>query len=251
VIREHFVSEAALKIVLELRREHPGYGLRKLHRSLLAHSLSIGRDRLRNLLKVNGLLHKVKARLYVRTTHSRHPFSLFPNALKSLVITGPEQVWVSDTTCLSIDRRHYFLAVVTDAYSRKIMGWSLGERNTSELACTALEQALASREYPERELIHHSDRGIQYCANAYRNLLRRAGLKISCTETGDPRENAIAERVFRTLKHEYGLRNPIRNLASALRLILSIVARYNGSRMHAACGYRTPQYQHSSPTLRV
>jgi transposase InsO family protein len=96
--------------------------------------------------------------MLTRGAHVSLPFSLFPNALKSLVITGPEQVWVSDTTCLSIDRRHYFLAVVTDAYSRKIMGWSLGERNTSELACTALEQALASREYPERELIHHSDR---------------------------------------------------------------------------------------------
>jgi putative transposase len=245
------VSAAALKIVLELRREHPGYGLRKLHRSLVSHRVNIGRDRLRKLLKSNGLLHKAKVRLYVRTTNSRHPFSLFPSLLKSLVITSPEQVWVADTTCLSIDRRHYFLAVVTDAYSRKIMGWSLGERNTSELVCAALEQALAAREYPERELIHHSDRGIQYCANAYRALMRRAGLKISCTETGDPRENAIAERVFRTLKHEYGLRKPIRNVDSALRLILSIVARYNGSRMHAACGYRTPIHQHSCPTLRV
>lgn len=245
------MSAAALKIVIELRREHPGYGLRKLHRKLLEHQINIGRDRLHKLLKSNGLLHKAKARFYVRTTNSQHAFSLFPNVLKSLVITGPEQAWVSDITCLSINRRHYFLAVVTDAYSRKIMGWSLGERNTSELACAALEQALAAREYPERELIHHSDRGIQYCANAYRGLLRRAGLKISCTETGDPRENAIAERVFRTLKHEYGLRKPIRNVESALRLILSIVARYNGSRMHAACGYKTPQHQHSSQTRSV
>jgi putative transposase len=251
VIRERFVSAAALKIVIELRREHPGYGLRKLHRSLVAHRINIGRDRLHKLLKSNGLLHKVKARLYVRTTNSKHPYTLYPNLLKSRVVTGPEQVWVSDITCLSIDRRHHFLAVVTDAYSRKIMGWSLGERNTSELACAALEHALAARQYPERELIHHSDRGIQYCANAYRHLLRRAGLKISCTETGDPRENAIAERVFRTLKHEYDLRKPIRNVDSALRLILSIIARYNGSRMHAACDYRTPQHQHSRSTLRV
>src|SRR5690606_10754814 len=131
----------------------------------------IGRDRLRQLLKNEGLLFKArKKRLYVKTTDSRHPYLLYPNLLKGLFIQRPEQAWVADITYIRVQGVPLYLALVSDAYSRKIMGWNLSEKNTSHSACKALQYAWDNRTYESETLLHHSDRGIQYCCGEYRML---------------------------------------------------------------------------------
>lgn len=132
-LEKRVFNGAVLKTCAYLRSIHPGYGLRKLHYSLQQHDILIGRDSLRRLLKDNGLLFKPKPRYFVKTTQSRHKYSLYPNLVKDCVIEHPEQVWVADITAVRVNRQAYFLALVVDAYSRRIMGWALSDKNTGGL----------------------------------------------------------------------------------------------------------------------
>jgi putative transposase len=203
-LRQSICNETVLELVRYIRKTHPFYGLRKLHHTIKKQGFRIGRDGLRTLLKKSGLLFKPRCgRISVRTTDSHHSFRLYPNLLRVTTIVRPEQVWVTDITYIRINGGFYYLALVCDAYSRKIMGWDLQGQNTSSLTCNALVKANMDRLYPENIIIHHSDRGIQYCSGLYRILLYKLNMQISTTESGDPRENAIMERVIRTLKYEY------------------------------------------------
>jgi transposase InsO family protein len=200
---------------------------------------------LRDQLKTHGLLFKPRlAKLYVRTTDSNHRFKLYPNLLRGASITHPEQYWVADATFIRIAGQFYYLALVCDAYSRKIMGWDLQSQNTAGLACNALLMANGNRIYIQNKIIHHSDRGSQYCSSQYRMLLYKTNMKVSTTETGDPRENAIIERTIRTLKYEYGLRHNFQSLQQALEKIEYAVNVYNHLRIHLSCAMNTPAMQH-------
>jgi putative transposase len=244
VVERRLTDTATVTLVKSVRAVHPGYGLRKLHFTVNKQGFRVGRDRLRDILKTEGLLFKPKARIQIKTTDSRHSYALYPNLIRNIDICHPEEVFVSDITAIRVNGNFCFLAVVTDAWSRKIMGWRFGEHNTGELAGGALMAAWANRIYPERIVIHHSDRGSQYCCGYYRALLHKLDMTISTTETGDPRENAIAERVFRTLKREYGLNRNFGSPGEASKTIKNIINLYNHSRIHASCGFNTPAVQH-------
>lgn len=244
--RQHtqkIIDTGLIELVKVIRNTHPGYGLRKLHYCVKRQGFNIGRDKLRQLLKESGMMFKAKRRFTIRTTNSRHNYHLYPNLLKSIDILYPEQVWVADITCIRVGGQYCFLALVSDARSRKIMGWDFANQNTSELACKALKAAWENRFY-DNIIIHHSDRGTQYCCNAYRLLLQHLGFKISTTESGDPRENAIAERIFGTLKKEYGLNRNYPNEKIAKKNIAYIIEVYNNLRIHYSCGLQTPAEQH-------
>ncbi|HEU4609675.1 MAG TPA: IS3 family transposase [Chitinophagaceae bacterium] len=241
-------KEVVINTSTHLRSIHPGYGLRKLHYSLKQLDIPIGRDRLRQLLKDKGLLFKPKPRYFVKTTQSRHQYRLYPNLVKGCVIDRPEQVWVADITAIKVNRRPYFLALVVDAYSRRIMGWELADKNTGSLTCKALLKALSQRKYPHQKIIHHSDRGTQYCCDQYRMLLKEADFTVSTTESGNPRENAIAERTIKTLKYEYGLKEMFKNRKTVLRTIRDATFAYNYFRIHYSCEMLTPSTKHNSFT---
>lgn len=245
-VQKSVFKAAIIRTVGYIRSLHPGYGLRKLHYCLLQQGIAIGRDSLRRLLKENGLLFVRKRRFYIKTTQSRHKYSLYANLLKTIEVNRPEQVWIADITAIRIGRQAYFLALVADAYSRKIMGWELADKNTGGLACKALLKANAHRVYPNDPLTHHSDRGTQYCCDEYRMLMREMNLTVSTTETGNPRENAIMERTIKTLKYEYGLKSVFKNEKTALQTIQKAIIIYNNFRIHYSCQMLTPAMKHST-----
>lgn len=160
---------------------------------------------------------------------------------------------MADITFMRIKGQFQYLSLVCDAYSRRIMGWAIEDKNTGDLACKALLMAHNNRMYPDHTIIHHSDRGSQYCCDTYRMLLCKLGMKVSTTESGDPRENAIMERTIRTLKYEYGLKNNFESYDQAKDCIEYAIDVYNHLRIHFSCQLKTPAMQHinvkSSPLL--
>lgn len=207
---------------------------------------------MRKLLKQAGLLFKPHfARLYVKTTDSRHHYRLYPNLLRYTTINHPEQVWVADITYIKIQGLFHYLALVCDAYSRRIMGWDLQDKNTADVACKALLKAYHNRIHPLNNIIHHSDRGIQYCCGTYRMLLHKLSMTVSTTESGDPKENAIMERTIRTLKYEFGLKKNFQSEQDAYQCIEYAVDVYNHLRIHLSCNMNTPATQHLLPPFTV
>lgn len=191
-------------IVMRIRCNMPRIGTRKLYYlikpELTDLNIKLGRDVLFNFLRAEQLLIKPK-RNYVKTTNSKHWMKKYPNLIKNIEVTKPEQLWVSDITYIKTDYGHEYLSLITDAYSKKIMGYELLDNLSTEGPLRALESALKNRKYTH-ELIHHSDRGLQYCSSDYIEKLIANKIKISMTENGDPYENAIAERVNGILKYE-------------------------------------------------
>jgi len=241
-------NDAVIKMVQVIRRTHPYYGLRKLHYTIKQQGFEIGRDALRNLLKQAGLLFKPHlARLFVKTTDSSHHFRLYPNLLRNMSVSRPEQVWLADVTFIKIQGLFYYLALVCDAYSRRIMGWDLQDKNTADLTCNALTKAYRTRIHPQGPLIHHSDRGIQYCCGTYRMLLHKLGITVSTTESGNPKENAIMERTIRTLKYEFELKKNFQTYQDAYQRIEYAIDVYNHLRIHLSCKMNTPATQHLFP----
>lgn len=233
-----------------IRKTHPYYGLRKLHYTIQQQGFKIGREALRKLLKKKGLLFKPRlARLFVKTTDSNHYYRLYPNLLRNMTVSYPEQVWVADITFIKIKGLFHYLALVCDAYSRRIMGWDLQDKNTADLTCNALIKAYHNRIHPQHRLIHHSDRGIQYCCGSYRMLLHKLAITVSTTESGDPKENAIMERTIRTLKYEFGLKRNFQTHQEAYQSIEYAIDVYNHLRIHLSCQMNTPATQHLFPLL--
>lgn len=203
----------------------------ELKQDFINQKIKIGRDKFYDVLRLHNLLVP-KLKNYVTTTNSNHQFRKYKNLIKDQVPTRPEQLWVSDITYIKTDNGHNYLAIVTDAYSKQIMGYKLDSNMKTSLCTEALAMAIKNRKYPNKKLIHHSDRGFQYCNPKYTQFAEDNNITMSMTEQYDPYENAIAERINRTLKYEYGLRNCIKNTGIAQELTKQAVHIYNNLRTH-------------------
>jgi putative transposase len=242
-------DQQVVALVRETRRRQPRIGVRKLHyllrEPLVAAGIKLGRDGLFRTLKRAHLLVPPR-RAFHKTTQSLHRFYKHPNLLKSGVsetaLERPEQVWVADITYLPTQGKYVYLSLVTDAYSRKIVGHHVHESLQTEEVAQALRVALGTRRGRGR-LIHHSDRGIQYCSAYYQALHEQHGLTCSMTDGYDCYQNALAERINGILKTEFLLYRP-ENLDQARRMVNESVDIYNRERPHMALKYKTPDAVH-------
>ncbi len=241
-------EEKVLKEVKVLRRVHPMMGVRKVYYllkdTLLEQGVQVGRDKLFDILRKYDLLVK-RRRKYARTTDSKHWYNKYPNLVKELELTWRNQVWVSDITYISTDKGFLYLALITDAFSRKIVGYDVSDSLEAVGCLRALKMALhglPSGEYP----IHHSDRGIQYCCKAYVKLLKDNGITISMTEEDHCAENALAERVNGILKGEYMLSHKFRTKGQAVLCCREAIRLYNTERPHLSIDYQIPAQLHAA-----
>lgn len=202
----------------------------------------MGRDKLFDLLAANKLLVRRRNRKRVSTTNSNHPYRKYANLIVDLQVKTVNQVWVSDITYLGLSGGSFcYLSLITDVYSRKIVGYHLHRNLQKEGPLTALQMALEQRKSSVFfKTIHHSDRGIQYCCHAYTDKLLQNNIAISMTQQGDPAENAIAERVNGILKTELGLGQIFNSFSSAAQQVDNAVDTYNRLRLHSSCDYFTP-----------
>lgn len=229
-------------------------GGRKLHHqirdSLQAQAIKFGRDKLFALLRKYEMLILPKRR-YIQTTMSKHWLRKYPNLIKDIVIKRPDEVWVSDITYLKTDEGNCYLNLVTDAYSRKIVGYAIADNMEAIHMKKAFQMAVSNRENKQQDLIHHSDRGLQYCSAEYVSIANQHQIKMSMTENGDPYENALAERMNRTLKEEFGLGNVLPSKLHAKLLTEEAVDLYNNRRPHLSLKMKTPQsvYKQKSQLL--
>jgi putative transposase len=240
-------DDIILQQVQQIRERLPRLGSRKLLEllapELASHQIQVGRDYLFDLLGEHKLLIRRRKRR-VFTTDSKHWMRKYPNLIKDLAIVRPEQLWVSDITYIRMQNQWGYLSLVTDAYFRKIMGFDL-RNDLSALGCLkALQMAYDSRLYRRSSLIHHSDRGSQYCCKEYVGLLRSRKIAISMTERGDPYENALAERVNGIIKEEFNLYSSQESFEQTYQRIAKSIAAYNEIRPHASCDYLTPGEAH-------
>lgn len=225
-------------------------GTRKLYAKLqpfmAAHGIKMGRDALFNLLSVNGLLVKKRKRR-VQTTYSSHWLRKYPNLIRGFVPQAINRLWVSDITYWKIGTGgHLYISLITDAYSRKIVGFQIAETMEAVHSLQALQMALAALEGAAGplQLTHHSDRGIQYCSGRYVKLLQDNGIRISMSENGDPLENAIAERVNGIIKEEYLSHLQVYTLAEAKAHLQRAISLYNNDRPHMSIGNMAPEQVH-------
>lgn len=218
--------------------QFPRYGSRRLFRQLrrAPYGYSIGRYRIRRLMRQHNLLQMVKRKRY-QTTNSDHPYPRYANLVQDLQITDPDQVWVCDITYIRLLRGFVFLAVVMDVFTRSIRGWNLSNTLDRSLTLEALLQGLEDH-VPE---IHHSDQGVQYAALEYVNALQARRVQISMAAQGEPRENGYAERLIRTIKEEEVELSDYQDFADAYHQIGRFLEDvYNTKRIHSALGYLTP-----------
>ena len=236
------LEQSVLSFVRLERMTHPRIGTRKLQYMMKQSQISIGRDRLFTLLRLNRLLVPNK-RAFHKTTHSFHRFYKHPNIIKEgIELTRPEQRWVADITYLPTNECDAYLSLVTDAYSRKVVGYHLSDDLKTSSVKLAFKHALTHRK-STTTLIHHSDRGIQYCSNEYQQIHEKHGVICSMTDGYDCYQNALAERVNGILKNEYLVIKP-NNLAEAKKMVKQSVEIYNQKRPHTALKYKTPDEVH-------
>ena len=244
-------EDLIIQRVKQIRETHRRMGTRKLYEMLqpfmLEHQIKIGRDALFNMLSANHLLVRKRKRR-IQTTNSYHWLRKHPNLIRKFVPTEPNQLWVSDITYWKIKTgEHLYISFITDAYSRKIVGYQVAETMEAIESIQALQMALSALGAESHlHLIHHSDRGIQYCSHAYVKLLQDYNIKISMTESGDPLENALAERINGIIKEEYLETYDISNLKDAKKLLKSVVELYNTERPHMSISNLTPNIIHHS-----
>lgn len=235
-----------INLVKEIRSDLPRCGVDKLHFMLKdtfsAHGLKIGRDKLYDLVGQYGLLIRYRNRKPY-TTNSYHHFKKYPNLIREKVITQAGELWVSDITYLRTVNGFSYLSIITDAYSHKIVGYKLHKTLQSEGAVDALIMANKDAGKTDK-LIHHSDRGIQYCCREYVQMILHFGIQLSMTEKGDPYENAIAERVNGILKYEFDLRQTFNSHESAEHAVHDAIKMYNERRIHDSCNRLTPIQAH-------
>ena len=237
-----------IELVLELRKKLPKIGAVKLlymlRKDFALHHISIGRDRFFNLLRANDLLIKPKKR-YARTTNSNHRFKKWPDLRKDMLINRVGQLWVSDITYLTTETGFIYLSLVTDAYSHKTLGYHLSQTLQSKGCIIALRKAIGTAT-THTGLIHHSDRGIQYCCDAYVEILQSNNIHISMTQTGNPYDNPIAERANGILKDELSLYKTFKSYSEAVPAVHNAINMYNNVRPHMSCGNLTPDQAHQS-----
>ncbi len=222
-------------IALEMR----SYGYRPITKELHRRGVKVNHKRVLRLLREDNLLC-LRRQAFVRTTDSQHSLAVYPNLARGLVLSNINQLWVADITYIRLQREFIYLAVILDAYSRRCIGWALSRRLDAELALAALRMALQARTI-QAGLMHHSDRGVQYASADYVAVLREHKIQISMSRTGNPYDNAKAERFMRTLKYEEIYMNDYETLAEVLASVQHFIeAVYNRKRLHSAIGYRPP-----------
>jgi transposase InsO family protein len=230
---DHLVAQ--IEPIIE---RYPGYGYRRITKTLQARGIPVNHKRVRRLLRERMLLVHVKRA--VRTSWRAAGWRQTPNLVAGRAVTGPNQIWVADLTYLHLPRQTGFLACVLDAWSRKCIGWAIGTELTTALSLRALEQAIAQRQ-PAPGLIHHSDQGVQYANHQYAGVLARIGAQASLSAPGKPTQNALIESFFSTLKREEVWLSEYQTLAEAERQIGHFIDQiYNEERVHSRLGYLAP-----------
>lgn len=248
-------EELIIKEVLKIRENHKRMGTRKLYDKLqifmLEHQIKMGRDALFNLLSANHMLVKRRKRR-ITTTQSFHWLRKYPNLIRDFTPVSPNQLWVSDITYWEIEGGHVYISFITDAYSHKIVGFHVAETLEGVETIQALKMALSNLKQDYNfQLIHHSDRGVQYCHHKYVKLLQDNNIKISMTENGDPLENAIAERVNGIIKEEYLQDYAVRNIKEAKKVLSFAVRLYNEERPHNSISNHVPNTVHENKDLKT
>lgn len=241
-----------IELVESIRIQMPKIGTRKLYFLLEEElkQLHVGRDMLFRILKANHMLIQPKRRYHV-TTNSYHRFKKHKNLIENVVPERPEQIWVSDITYVGNRENPMYLALVTDAYSKQIMGHDLSNSLDVSGSIRALKMAVKKRKYKNNVVTHHSDRGLQYCSNEYQNLLQRSKINCSMTESYDPYANAVAERINGILKGEFiGYKNKC-SLQTMEKLIKNSINIYNEQRPHFSCFYKTPRQMHQQNEIKI
>ena len=245
-------AERVVKLVEELRLIQPHLGGRKLHFMLKVplKSLKVGRDRFFDILRANHLLI-IPKRSYHITTNSHHRFRKHKNLILDYQITKPNQVWVADITYIGNRANPTYLSLITDAYSKKIVGHHVADNLHTESSLMALKNALKNKNINLESLIHHSDRGLQYCSNEYQRLLEKNNIKCSMTQNSDPYENAVAERINGILKQEFDIDKY--NVETKLRrkIVNKSIEIYNEIRPHFSNHYLTPNQMHDQELLKM
>ena len=238
--------------VLAVRKQLPRLGTRKLYYLLAAdfkrEHITVGRDKLFTILRNEQLLI-VKKKRYTKTTDSRHWMHKYPDLIKGLQTERPEQLWVADITWMHLKNGYCYLHLITDAYSKKIMGYEVSLNLAAVSTIKALEMAIKVRKYTT-PLIHHSDRGLQYCSAGYIKLLTSNNIEISMTQDGNPYDNAIAERVNGILKDEFDLDNVFENIEQLRKEVKQSIDLYNKQRPHLSNNMLTPIQMHNQNKLK-
>ena len=243
-------AQLVVNMVLEIRMQMPRIGSKKLYYLLGEDlkTLKIGRDKFIDILRANHLLI-VPKRSYHITTNSHHRFRKYKNQLLDLQINKPEQVWVSDITYIGKREKPCYLSLITDAYSKKIVGYNVADNLNTQSSLVALKLAIKQRKNKGIPLIHHSDRGLQYCANEYQKLLSNNDIQPSMTQNSDPYENAVAERINGILKQEFSIDKYNKDLPIMKQIIKETVAIYNEKRPHLSNHMLTPNQMHEQSKL--
>ena len=226
--------------IQQIALEENSYGYRRITKALHRQGIRINHKRVLRLMREDNLLC-LRKRAFVRTTNSEHNLPLYPNLAKGFTPSTPNQLWVSDITYIRLQREFVYLAVILDAFSRRVVGWELSRRIDTLLTLSALKKALMTR-HPGPGLVHHSDRGVQYASLQYTSLLDERGIQISMSRKGNPYDNAFAESFMKTLKYEQVYLCEYLNLQDAYRSIRHFLEEvYNRKRLHSAIGYLPPE----------
>jgi len=236
------VEETALRDALQrLALANRRYGYRRIGVCLRREGWVVNHKRVLRMTNEDNLLCLPVKPFVPTTTDSKHPWNIVSNLARDLVLTGIDQLWVADITYIRMSEAFVYLAVVIDAYSRRVIGWALEDHLRASLAIAALDMALAARNPPLDSLIHHSDRGVQYACNDYAARLARHGIRASMSRVGNPYDNAKAERWMRTLKEDEVDGRTYRDAIDAREKIGTFIEQvYNCQRLHSALGYNSP-----------
>ena len=245
-------AEQVIELVENIRIKMPKIGGRKLYFMLNEplKTLKIGRDKFFNILKANHLLITPKRRYHI-TTNSHHRFRKHKNLVLDYQITKPNQVWVADITYIGNRKNPSYLSLITDAYSKKIVGHYVAENLTTEGSLLALKKAINTTELKELSLIHHSDRGLQYCSDEYQKILEKNNISCSMTQNSDPYENAVAERINGILKQEFNIDKFDVETKIKRKIVEESIEIYNELRPHFSNHYLTPNQMHKQEKLKI
>jgi putative transposase len=246
-LKQDMTDTIVVKLIKEHRQDQPCLGGRKLHYlmsvDLAKHGIKLGRDGLFNIMERYDLLIRQRRRRAI-TTNSNHPYFKYKNLIEDMMLTAKNQLWVCDITYLTTKKGFCYLSLITDAFSHKIVGYKLLTNLSAKGPVDALMMALEEQRPQRNQLIHHSDRGVQYCCNDYTDRLNAVEIKISMSKKGDPYQNAIAERANGILKGEFGLGKVFDNFDDAAKAVEKSVSVYNNKRPHDSVEKLTPNQAH-------
>ncbi len=245
-------AEQVVKLVAEIRKSMPRIGAKKLYHLLLDKLglMDVGRDKFLAILRANHLLIQPKRRYQV-TTNSHHRFKKHQNLVLSIDINRPEQVWVADITYIGKRDNPCYVSLVTDAYSKKIMGYYVANNLNTESSVMALKMAIKQRIHRDLPLVHHSDRGLQYCADQYQSVLQKNNILCSMTQNSNPYENAVAERINGILKQEFMIDKYEQNVETMKVIVKEAIEIYNQNRPHFSNYLLTPDQMHKQDKLKI